>query len=132
MGTSKKNKLDRDEIRWLVNNLKGRQRNRIMYEKLKDVITDGEVLFDDDDDENDGWKGFSSENWAVRSGSVGEWLQNVATPQDRKNFKEFMIMLEAFEKSRGVDARRHMVKQGNAITVRLGPMLNCALKFYVE
>ncbi|GMH47245.1 hypothetical protein TL16_g00016 [Triparma laevis f. inornata] len=131
MGTSKKNKFDRDEIRWLVDNLKGRQRNKIMYEKLKDVITDGEVVFDDDDDD-DGWKGYSTENWAVRSGSVGEWLQNVATPQDRRNFKDFMSMLEVFEKSRGIDARRSMEKQGNAITVRLGPMLNVALKFYVE
>ena len=25
---------------------------------------------------------------------VGEWLQNVATPMDRKNFKDFTKMLE--------------------------------------
>ena len=39
------------------------------------MITDGEVNFDEDGDADDAWKGFSSENWAVRNGSVGEWLQ---------------------------------------------------------
>jgi hypothetical protein len=127
---SKTSSLSRDEVRWLLENLKGRNPRHIMYERLKDVLTDGEVVFDEDGD--DGWKGFASEGWAVKSGSVGEWLQNVATPQDRKNFKDFMVMLEAFEKDRGVDARRTMERQGNAIVVRLGPMLNVALKFYVE
>ena len=108
-----------------------RSRSRsLRYEKIKDVLTDGEVLFDGDED--DGWKGYSTERWAVKSGSVGEWLQNAATPQDRKNFKDFMTMLDAFERERGIDARRKMERQGNAIVVRLGPMLNVALKFYVE
>ncbi|GMI30423.1 hypothetical protein TeGR_g13149 [Tetraparma gracilis] len=127
---TKTSKLGRDEVAWLTNNLKGRNPKHIMYEKIKDVLTDGEVLFDGDED--DGWKGYSTERWAVKSGSVGEWLQNAATPQDRKNFKDFMTMLDAFERERGIDARRKMERQGNAIVVRLGPMLNVALKFYVE
>ena len=85
-----------------------------------------------DEDEDDGWKGFTSESWAVRSGSVGEWLHNVATPLDRKNFKDFMTMIETFEKDRGIDGRRGVEREGNAIVVRLGPMINVALKFYVE
>jgi len=130
---SKKNsKFDKDEILWLCNNLKGRKRNSIAYEKLKDVITDGEVLFDEDGDADDGWKGFSSENWAVRNGSVGEWLQNVATPQDRRNFKDFMSMLDEFEKARGMDSKRSLEMQGNAVVLKLGPMLSVAMKFFVE
>ena len=103
-----------------------------MYEKLKDVITDGEVYFDEDGDADDAWKGFSSENWAVRNGSVGEWLQNVATPQDRRNFKDFMSMLDNFERARGMDSKRSLEMQGNAVVVKLGPMMSVAMKFFVE
>ncbi|GMI24567.1 hypothetical protein TrCOL_g6086 [Triparma columacea] len=130
--SKKNNKFDKDEIRWLCNNLKGRKRNSIVYEKLKDVITDGEVYFDEDGDADDAWKGFSSENWAVRNGSVGEWLQNVATPQDRRNFKDFMSMLDNFERARGMDSKRSLEMQGNAVVVKLGPMMSVAMKFFVE
>ena len=119
------------ELHWLLVNLKGRVRNHIMYDKLKDILTDGEVAWDEDGD-NEGWKGLSTERWAVQPGSVGEWLQNVATPLDRRNFKDFMVVLEDFERSRGVDSKRTVEMQGNSIVVRLGPMVNVAMKFYVE
>jgi hypothetical protein len=93
------------------------------------------VVFDDEEGgDDDGWKGFSTEDWAVRHGSVGEWLQNVASPQDRKNFKDFLVLLDDFEKSRGIDIRRSVdtKKHGNAIVMKRGPMVSVALKFFNE
>ncbi len=122
--------LEEEEVDWLASQLKGRRRGHVMYERLKEVITEGEYVFDDGDDE--GWKGFTTERWAVRPGSVGEWLQNVATPMDRKNFKDFMTVVRKFEEDKGIDVKRDQGGEGGAVTVRLGPMLNVALKFYVE
>jgi hypothetical protein len=32
--------------------------------------------------------------WAVRHGSVGQWLQDVAAPMERKLFHDFIALLE--------------------------------------
>ncbi len=134
-------RLQRDEIRWLLHNLEGRRTGHYMYQSLPAVLSDGAVLFDGDEGSDDAIfddgllvRNFEGERWAMRDGSVGEWLQNVATPLDRKNFACFMKIVEDFEKDRGLDERRaHLEgRTGNAIVIRLGPMLNVAMKFYVE
>jgi len=128
-----RNKLNRGEVLFMLEKLRARKKGFINYEKLKEVLTDGEVLFDDDDDES-GWQGFTSEEWAVRTGSVGEFLQNIGTPQDRRNFRDFMTVIEGFERSHGTDSKRSIKieKIGNVVNVKLGPMLSVAMKFYVE
>ena len=128
----KSDKLTKGEVMFMMEQLRARKKNKIDYEKLKEILTDGVVEFDDDED--DGWQGFTSESWAVRNGSVGEFLQNIGTPQDKKNFKDFLTLLDAFEKSHGTDTKRSVKieKCGGVITVKLGPMLSCALKFYVD
>ena len=129
----KRDTLSKGETNWLLYNLQGRgSKNHIHYEKLKDVLTDGAVLFDSDDEGRDNWKGFTEEYWAVRQGSVGEWLQNACSPLDRRNFQEFMVMLETFEKERGMDCKRGEGRSQDAIVLRLGPMLSVACRFFVE
>ena len=131
-------RLKSDEIRWLLNNLEGRRTGHYMYPSLPSVLSDGAVVFDDADLclQDSSVRNFEGERWAVRDGSVGEWLQNVATPLDRRNFDAFMKALDVFEKDRGLDERRtHLEGRGhnnNAIVIRLGPMINVAIKFFVE
>lgn len=125
-------KFSKAEVRWLCKKLKGRSGDRIVYGKLKDVLTDGEVIFDDDDRAGE-WASYPHNRWAVKAGSVGEWLHNVATPMDRRNFSEFMELVHNFQTQRGINSTGGQCSnKGNAVVIKLGPMMNAAIKFFVE
>ncbi|KAG5188049.1 hypothetical protein JKP88DRAFT_243738 [Tribonema minus] len=93
-------------------------------------------------------------DWAVQHGSVGQWLQDVASPMERKLLHGFVELLEKksyvcnvdnnncapcfvrvqFEYNNGLDHYRYAsaaeLPDGAAV-VNLGPTLKAAVKFFV-
>jgi len=66
------------------------------------------------------------------TGTVGEWLKYAASPLERKNFEEFLQLLEEFEYDRGLSHRRleDPVRQ-EGIVMKLGAMLSVKMSFHV-
>ncbi|CAN0050839.1 unnamed protein product [Ectocarpus sp. 12 AP-2014] len=81
--------------------------------------------------------------WAIRQGTVGQWLHEVAAPMERKLFFEFIKDLEKFELRNGLDhyrvrsSRKATRRNGSGddddgtTVLHLGPMLKASIKFYV-
>jgi hypothetical protein len=61
----------------------------------------------------------------LRSGSVGEWLQNASCPAELRNFKAFIALLEDFERESGMKC----TPTEKGFVVPLGPDLRASITF---
>lgn len=64
---------------------------------------------------------------------MGEWLKYVASPLERRNFEEFVQLLEEYEYDRGLTHRRFeepLLQDG--IVIKLGAMLAAKITFHVN
>ncbi len=63
-------------------------------------------------------------------GSVGEWLENTASPIERRNFFELLQLLSAFERKMGLQQARALARpHEEGITLQLGSQLMVRLQF---
>eukprot|EP00753_Platysulcus_tardus_P010772 PLAT304.1.p1 GENE.PLAT304.1~~PLAT304.1.p1 ORF type:complete len:523 (+),score=228.19 PLAT304.1:187-1755(+) len=65
------------------------------------------------------------------SGSVGEWLETVASPVEQKNFFELMGLLTAFERKLGLQQRRQPAGSP-VIELQLGSRLAVRMSFVMK
>jgi len=63
-------------------------------------------------------------------GSVGEWLEKVASPLEKNNFFAFLNLISNFEKRIGLQQSRKANETNNGeIVVQLGSQLKVSMKF---
>tara|TARA_B100000795_G_C22725680_1_gene409339 strand:- start:320 stop:1141 length:822 start_codon:yes stop_codon:yes gene_type:complete len=63
-------------------------------------------------------------------GSVGAWLENAASPVERRNFFELVFLLSTFEKRLGLQQNKRNAPNGG-IEIQLGSELKCIMEFRV-
>jgi hypothetical protein len=63
-------------------------------------------------------------------GSVGAWLENAASPVERRNFFELVFLLSTFEKRLGLQQNTRSSPNGG-IEIQLGSQLKCIMEFRV-
>ena len=63
-------------------------------------------------------------------GSVGAWLENAASPIERRNFFELVFLLSTFEKRLGLQQNTRTAANGG-IEIQLGSQLKCIMEFRV-
>ena len=100
----------------------------VMYERMIDVLEPTKRR----DDRGERWMDHdvgddSDTKWAIKSGSVGEWLKEAACPAEIKNFKTFVACLERFERDTGMK----IVPTNTGFEVPLGPNLRSGITFYM-
>ena len=66
------------------------------------------------------------------SGTVGEFLEKTASPQERRNFFELMFLLSTFEKRLGIQQAQRSSSTSGDIVIQLGTRLKCSMKFETE
>eukprot|EP00638_Chattonella_subsalsa_P001105 CAMPEP_0117737690 /NCGR_PEP_ID=MMETSP0947-20121206/2682_1 /TAXON_ID=44440 /ORGANISM="Chattonella subsalsa, Strain CCMP2191" /LENGTH=292 /DNA_ID=CAMNT_0005553233 /DNA_START=258 /DNA_END=1136 /DNA_ORIENTATION=+ len=149
--------LTLEEMGWLVSQLRTRG-GSIAYMELGNALQPKKNNYRGniwEEDENGSSNSDESENamrriglmraekletdeWARRHGSLGEWLQCVASPMERKNFYSFVRMIEKFEQQHGLDPPRREgpfydgSNEEGLVVVRLGPMLKAQINFFVS
>jgi Ca2+-binding EF-hand superfamily protein len=65
------------------------------------------------------------------SGTVGEFLEKSAAPQERRNFFELMFLLSTFEKRLGIQQTERSSSATGDVVIQLGSRLKCSMKFEV-
>lgn len=65
------------------------------------------------------------------AGSVGAWLENAASPVERRNFFELVFLLSTFEKRLGLQQSARTSQTGG-LEIQLGSQLKCVMEFKVE
>ena len=63
-------------------------------------------------------------------GSVGAWLENAASPIERRNFFELVFLLSTFEKRLGLQQNTRTAPNGG-VEIQLGSQLKCVMEFRV-
>ena len=63
-------------------------------------------------------------------GSVGAWLENAASPVERRNFFELVFLLSTFEKRLSLQQNTRSSPNGG-IEIQLGSQLKCIMEFRV-
>ena len=89
-----------------------------------------------DDDASSAAGGFGDDAanpaWAVRSGTVGDYLQHSASPMEVKLFEEFVSLMDVWEKKHGIAHKRGKhAPRNEGVHVSLGMNLRAEVRFYV-
>lgn len=88
----------------------------------------------DSDSVYDRSRSTDSDSWKIRRGSVGSWLEDVASPMERKLFHDFIKCMDKFEHKNGLDHYRYGTPEqeaDGATVIHLGPTLKASIKFFV-
>lgn len=109
--------------------------SRIRYTRLRELFkhsrdfdpAESKPRYTDDHDRWSNTQVPADAKWAVRSGSVGEWLFTSACPAERRNFVKLIEALEQFERETGLAITR--IPSTDDLLVPLGPSLRARIEF---
>ncbi|CAM9298540.1 unnamed protein product, partial [Chrysoparadoxa australica] len=96
--------VSKEEAVLLTEKLRNTRSGRIRYRKVREVIEGRDAIAPRRG--RSGGDGKPPAGWAVRHGSVGGWLKDVASPMERKLFYDFIEVISGFETVNGLDHHR--------------------------
>lgn len=121
-----KNPLTRRELNHILSILTNdRRRGTVEYGRIYDVL-DGRVVTEAS---HERWReGTPSTSLAMKTGSIGEFLEAIACPAETVNFKKLIGALERFERDTGM----RISPTDDGLLIPLGPDLRASVKFYTN